>query len=71
VLAARRGRDLAAEGVDVVAIGGAGNIRRFLELLVPQGVRVAGLCDAGQQRDFRLALERAGLGSDLEAAGTS
>jgi len=68
-LAARRGRDLAAEGVEVVPIGGAGNIRRFLELLVPQGVPVAGLCDAGQEGDFRLALERAGLGGSLEAAG--
>jgi hypothetical protein len=58
-LAARRGRDLAAEGVAVVAIGGAGNIRRFLESLVPQGVRIAGLCDAGEVREFR----RAGLGS--------
>jgi hypothetical protein len=33
-LAARRGRDLAAEGVAVVPIGGAGNIRRFLERIV-------------------------------------
>jgi hypothetical protein len=68
-LAARRGRDLAAEGVAVVAIGGAGNIRRFLDLLIPQGIRLAGLCDAGEKGDFRLAAERAGLGSDLERAG--
>ena len=61
-LAARRGRDLVAEGVAVVAIGGAGNIRRFLEELTPQGVRVAGLCDAAQEDDFRRAVERAGLG---------
>ena len=57
-LAARRGRDLAAEGVSVVAIGGAGNIRRFVEALIPEGVRLAGLCDAGEAADFRLALER-------------
>jgi OLD-like protein len=57
-LAARRDLDLPAEGVAVVPIGGAGNIRRFLDL--PEGVRVAGLCDAGQERDFRLAVERAG-----------
>ncbi len=68
-LAARRGRDLAAEGVAVVPIGGAGNIRRFLERLIPQGVRLAGLCDAGEKDDFRLAAERAGLGSDLQRAG--
>jgi hypothetical protein len=68
-LAARRGRDLAAEGVAVVAIGGAGNIRRFLEELLPQGVRLAGLCDAGEAGGVRLAVERAGLGSDLGRAG--
>jgi len=68
-LAVRRGRDLAAEGVSVVAIGGAGNIRRFLAELVPNGVRVAGLCDAGQADDFRAAVVEAGLGSDLEEAG--
>ena len=70
-LAVRRGRDLAAEGVAVVPIGGAGNIRRFLEELLPQGVRVAGLCDAGEAADYRLAVERAGLGSDLARAGFS
>jgi hypothetical protein len=68
-LAARRGRDLAAEGVAVIPIGGAGNIRRFLEELIPLGVRLAGLCDAGEEADFRLALARAGLGADLERAG--
>ena len=68
-LAARRGRDLVADGVAVVPIGGAGNIRRFLELLIPRGIRVAGLCDAGEEGDFRLAVERAGLGDDLGRAG--
>jgi hypothetical protein len=68
-LAARRGRDLAAEGVAVVPIGGAGNIRRFLDLLIPQGIRLAGLCDAAEEGDFQLAVERAGLGSELGRAG--
>ena len=68
-LAARRGRDLAAEDVAVVPIGGAGNIWRFLEELLPLGIRLAGLCDAGEAGDFRLAVERAGLGSDLARAG--
>jgi hypothetical protein len=68
-LAARRGRDLAAEGVAVVPIGGAGNIRRFLDLFISQGILVAGLCDAGEEGDFRLAVERAGLGSELGRAG--
>jgi hypothetical protein len=69
-LAARRGRDLAAEGIVVVPMGGAMNIRRFLELLGPRGldVRLAGLCDAGEEGDFRRGLERAGLGSNLSRA---
>jgi len=68
-LAARRGRDLAAERAAVVPIGGAGNIRRFLDALMPRDIRLAGLCDAAEEDDFRLALERAGLGDDLERAG--
>jgi len=67
-LAARRGRDLAAEGVDVVPIGGAQAIGRVLGSL-DGAVRVAGLCDAGEEAEFRRALERAGLGSDLDRAG--
>jgi hypothetical protein len=69
-LAARRGRDLGAEGIAVVAMGGARNIRRFLERFGPQGldVRLAGLCDAGEEGDFRRGLEHAGLGSDLDRA---
>ncbi|HEX5878897.1 MAG TPA: ATP-dependent endonuclease [Actinomycetota bacterium] len=75
-LAARRGRELAAEGVAVVPMGGARNIRRFLELFGSQGLNrgLAGLCDAGAEGDFRRGLERAGLGSslgraDMEALG--
>lgn len=63
-LAARRGRDLEADGVAVVPIGGAGNIRRFLDVLMPQGIRLAGLCDAAEEDDFRLAFKRAGGGDD-------
>jgi predicted ATP-dependent endonuclease of OLD family len=66
-LAARRGRDLDSDGVAVVPIGGAQAIGRFLERL-GDGVRVAGLCDAGEERDFARALERAGLGSALTRA---
>ena len=68
-LAARRGRDLAAEGVTVVAIGGAGNIRRSVEELLPSGVRLAALCDAREAPDFRRALEPAAVcvcDADLE-----
>jgi hypothetical protein len=67
-LAERRGRDLAAEQISIVPIGGAQAIGGFLERYGPQGldVRLAGLCDAGEERDFRRGLERAGLGSNLD-----
>jgi hypothetical protein len=73
-LARRQGRDLATEGVSVVAIGGAQAIARELGALANTAVRLAGLCDAGEEADFRRALERAGLGSgltraDMEALG--
>ena len=69
-LAERRGRDLAAAGIAVVPMGGASNIRRFLELFGPRGfdVRLAGLCDAREEGDFRRGLERAGLGANLSRA---
>lgn len=69
-LAERRGRNLEAEGVSIVSIEGASNIGSFLGLYGPRGldVRLAGLCDAGEEDDFRRALERAGLGSDLRRA---
>ena len=54
-LAARVGRDLDAEGVDVVPIGGAQAIRRVLASL-PEGVRAVGLCDEGEARSFERAL---------------
>ena len=66
-LAERRGRNLDAEGVFIVPMGGAHAIGRFLDLFGPQGldVRLAGLCDGAEEGDFRRGLERAGLGSDL------
>ena len=69
-LAVRRGRNLAAERVSVVPMGGATNIGTFLNRFGPQGldVRLAGLCDAGEAGDFQRALERAGLGSSLSRA---
>ena len=75
-LAERLGRNLEAEGVSIVAIGGAQAIRRVVVELGPRGrnVRLAGLCDAGEERAFRRGLELAGLGSpatrsELEALG--
>ena len=69
-LAERRGRSLLAEGISVVPIGGAQAIGRFLERFGPSGldVRLAGLCDVGEEAEFRRGLERAGLGSNLTRA---
>jgi hypothetical protein len=66
-LAKRRGIDLEGARIQVVALGGAHRIGRFLEDLGPRrdGLRLAGLCDYGETPVFRAALERAGLGSDL------
>ena len=70
-LAQRLGRDLDTEGVSVLPMGGATTIGHFLILLGPQGrnVELAGLCDQGEESDFRYALERVGLGSDLDRDG--
>jgi hypothetical protein len=69
-LAKRRGRHLDAEGISVVPIGGAKNIGSFLSLFGPRGydVKLAGLCDAAEEGDFKRGLERAGLGSNLTRA---
>ena len=69
-LAERRGRNLSAEDISILPMGGATNIGGFLDLFGPQGldVRLAGLCDAGEDGDFRRGLERAGLGSNLSRA---
>jgi OLD-like protein len=66
-VAERRGRRLAGEGIVVVPIGGAQSIGRFLDRFGPGGLdlRLAGLCDAAEQGEFRRGLERAGLGSNL------
>ena len=70
-LAIRRGRDLDAEGVAIVAIAGATNIGRFLELLGPAGhdVMLAGLCDEGEEREFAFAVEQVGLGEVVDRPG--
>jgi predicted ATP-dependent endonuclease of OLD family len=75
-LAARRGDDLDAEGVSIVAMGGFGNLGRFLDRYGPSGlaVRLAGLYDAPEERHFTRGLARAGFGptltrADLEGLG--
>jgi len=69
-LAERRGRNLDAERISIVPMGGAQAIGNFLELFGPRGfdVRLAGLCDAAEEGDFQRGLERAGLGSNLTRA---
>ncbi len=62
-LAARLGRDLSEEGVEVVPMGGATNIGHFVRRLGGD-VRLAGLYDIGEEGVFRRA-----LGSDLEELG--
>jgi hypothetical protein len=62
-LAERRGIALAEAGVEVVPLGGAHSVGAFLGRFdLQSGVRVAGLCDAGEEPVFRNAFERAGLG---------
>ncbi|GHE04969.1 TOPRIM nucleotidyl transferase/hydrolase domain-containing protein [Streptomyces alanosinicus] len=61
-LAGRRGRNLAAEGVCVLPMGGAMSVGRFARLLGPPGLglRLTGLCDAAERRYYARALEQAG-----------
>jgi OLD-like protein len=53
-VAAKLGRDLARDGVDIVPIGGAQAIGRVAAHY--EGDRVAGLCDAPEERWFRRVL---------------
>jgi hypothetical protein len=63
--ATRRGRDLEAERVVVVPIGGAHAISRFLTSVSPLETRVllAGLCDAREEEIFRRGLVGSHVGS--------
>jgi hypothetical protein len=65
-LARRRGRDLRAEGVAVVAMGGYGSLPRLLAQY--RDLRLAGLYDVGEERHFLRAL-RCGGREELERAG--
>ncbi|WP_437090555.1 TOPRIM nucleotidyl transferase/hydrolase domain-containing protein [Streptomyces sp. enrichment culture] len=60
-LAARHGRDLPAEGVCVIPMGGAMSVGRYAGLLGPTGLglRLTGLCDEGEQRFYDRGFERA------------
>jgi hypothetical protein len=51
-------------------MGGSKHAGRFLERFgyPGSGIRVAGLCDLGEEGDFQRGLERVGKGSDLSRA---
>jgi hypothetical protein len=70
-LAERRGRDLAAERVDVVAMGGITNTRAFATRYGPHGLGVplAGLYDAPDEPKLVNGLVAAGLGAASEPDG--
>jgi hypothetical protein len=75
-LASRRGRDLTGEGVVVLPMGGAHAVRRYLTQFGPAGagLRLAGLCDIGEESIVRRGLASAGIGSpdtraDMERLG--
>lgn len=75
-LAVRRGRDLDAEGVTILPMGGVHAITRYLTRFGPAGadVRLVGLCDAGDAAIFSRALTQLGFGRpttrfDMERLG--
>jgi hypothetical protein len=75
-LAARRGYDFGAERIVVVPVGGAHAMTRYLTQFGPAGagLRLSGLCDAGEQNVVRRGLASADIGSprtqsDMERLG--
>lgn len=72
-LAECHGRDLFAEGIEIVAMGGITNTRAFASRFGPHGLGLplAGLYDAADEAKLRHGLAAAGLGSALEADGPS
>ncbi|CAN5543955.1 hypothetical protein BH23CHL2_BH23CHL2_18100 [soil metagenome] len=69
-LAIRRGRDLDAEGVAVLPIGGAQAITRYAREFGPIGRQLvlAGLCDADAAETLRRGLVRSGIGNPQTTA---
>lgn len=63
-LAERRSVSLVEERIEIVPIGGAQAIGRFVAHYGSEGVALAGLYDAGEEQEFRRA-----VGEDLEAHG--
>ena len=70
-MADRHGRDLAAEGVVVAAMGGVTNTGRFAEALGPHGLGLplSGLYDAAERGDVHRGLLQAGLAGTCSRSG--
>jgi len=70
-LAKRGGRDLAGEGIDVVAMGGITNTRSFASRYGPLGLGlpIAGLYDAPEEAKVRHGLAAAGVSGALDPDG--
>ena len=70
-VAVRQGRDLEAEGIDIVAMGGVTNTRTFAARYGPLGlgIQLAGLYDVPDETKVRHGLADAGLGAALEPEG--
>src|SRR3712207_6522847 len=70
-LAERHGRALAAEGIEVVAMGGITNTRAFATRYGPRGLGVplAGLFDAPEEAKLRHGLVAAGLDAAAQGGG--
>jgi hypothetical protein len=69
-MAVRAGRDLGAERVAVVPLGGGGGLEASLRLLGPAGLglELLGLCDVDHEARWARRLEDAGLGTGLDRA---
>jgi hypothetical protein len=72
-LAGRYGRDLTAEGVDIVVMNGVTNTRTFASRYGPRGsaVRLTGLYDAPDEAIVRRGLSAAGLNTGTDPGGLS
>jgi len=72
-LARRGARDLTAEGIAVIAMGGITNTRTVASHYGPRGLglRLAGLYDAPEEAKLQHGLAAAGLGSAAEPAALS
>ena len=70
-LAGRRGRSLAGEGIEVVAMGGITNTRAFASHYGPRGLGIplTGLYDAPEEAKLRHGLTAAGLHAALGPHG--